>query len=113
MKRLMLVLLLLCTSKIHAQLSFGFTYEYLSDGVEVKVVFKNSPAEKAGLKEGDIILMVNDTVMRMVARDRMANVFATAPATSKFLLGYYGEDDELYRGKTCYHHKRRKRQFFK
>jgi len=100
MKRWMLVLLLLLANKLMAQLSFGFTYKYALEGVEVEFVFKNGPAEKAGLKEGDIILMVNDTAMRMVARDRMANVFATAPATSKFLLGYYGEDDEVYRGKT-------------
>ncbi len=98
MKKLLLVLLLLVANKLHAQLSFGFTYEYMFEGVEVKVVFKNSPAEKAGIKEGDLILLVNDTAMRMVPKDRTANVFATAPVTSKFLLGYYGEDYEVYRG---------------
>jgi len=100
MKRITLVLLLLYASKTMAQLSFGFTYKYALEGVEVEVVFKNSPAEKAGIKEGDFILMVNDTVMRVVANERTANVFATAPVNSKFLLGYYGEDGEVYRGKT-------------
>jgi hypothetical protein len=100
MKKYMFVVLLLLTNRMTAQLSFGFTYTYALEGVEVEVVFKNSPAEKAGIKEGDLILLVNDTAMRMVPKERLANVFATAPVTSKFLLGYYGEDYEVYRGKT-------------
>lgn len=100
MKSILCFLLTLSANKMDAQLSFGFTYEYMFEGAEVKVVFKNGPAEKAGIKEGDLILLVNDTVMRMVPNSRRANVFATAPATSKFLLGYYGEDHEVYRGKT-------------
>ncbi len=101
MKKLLLVLLLLVANKLHAQLSFGFTYTYLLEGVEVGVVFKNGPADKAGLKTGDIILIVNDSVLRIIAKDRIAQVFATAPVASKFLLGYINEDDgEIYRAKT-------------
>lgn len=100
MKQMSLLLMVLFANKLCAQLSFGFTYNLFSDGADVETVFKNSPAEKAGLKPGDIILMVNDSALRKMTKERVANIFATAPVASKFLLGYIGEDDELYRGKT-------------
>lgn len=98
MKGLLFFLLTLATGHLQAQLSFGFSYTPLFDGVEVGVVFKNSPADKAGLKTGDLILAVNDSVLRVIGKERVAQVFATAPITSTFQLGYIGEDDEVYRG---------------
>lgn len=101
MKKYILVLLVLVANKIAAQLSFGFTYTNTLNGVEVGVVFKNGPAYKAGLKTGDLILMVNDSVLRVMSTERIARLFTAAPVNSKFLLGYVNEDDgEIYRGNT-------------
>ncbi|MES2848620.1 MAG: PDZ domain-containing protein [Bacteroidota bacterium] len=100
MKKLLAVLLLLATTKVMGQLSFGFSYKYMFEGVEVETVFKNGPADKAGIKPGDLILSVNDSILRMVKNERMGQIFLNAPVTSKFQLGYIGEDEEVYRGKT-------------
>lgn len=97
MKKILWLVLVLAANKNHAQLSFGFTYKYALVGVEVEVVFKNGPADKAGLKPEDIILSVNDTSIRAASLERIAQIFANAPVNSKFQLGYYGEDDEVYR----------------
>jgi len=49
-------------------------------GVQVPRVQKDSPAEKAGIKEGDIILKVNDKVIEN--RDQLSNYIASmAPGT--------------------------------
>lgn len=100
MKKLLAILLLLAADKMMGQLSFGFSYKYMFEGVEVETVFKNGPADKAGIKPGDLILSVNDSILRIVKNERMGQIFLNAPVTSKFQLGYIGEDEEVYRGKT-------------
>ena len=66
------VVCIVCIIKVYAQPSFGFTYRSLMEGVEVLKVFKNGPAEKAGLKEDDIITEVDGKAVN--GADEMAKI---------------------------------------
>ncbi|MBK9794163.1 MAG: PDZ domain-containing protein [Sphingobacteriales bacterium] len=62
MRRILLLIFCQCISTLsYCQNIFGFSY-YTNeeDSVIVTKVFKNSPADKAGLKVGDFLNFIND-----------------------------------------------------
>lgn len=62
MKIILIIIALIITISSQAQKSFGFTFRFDSTQLNYKIisVFHNSPAEKAGLKNNDLILEINN-----------------------------------------------------
>jgi len=94
------VICIVCTIHVYSQPSFGFTYRPLMEGVEVLKVFKNGPAEKAGLKAGDIITSVNNIRLDTLKAVKQTEVLLNAPVNSVFIIGEFGGDNghsEVYK----------------
>lgn len=66
----------------HAQKTFGFLYNQVSNQTKVATVFKNSPAEKAGLQKGDIITVVNSKSLTDLSLDDVTKLFIEASDNS-------------------------------
>jgi hypothetical protein len=87
-------------NKALSQLSFGFNYILARDAVIVKHVFKNSPAEKAGVKPEDWIISINGIRMDTVNDTKKTAILLNAPVKTVFILGELDDEGELWAGRT-------------
>jgi membrane-associated protease RseP (regulator of RpoE activity) len=65
------------------------------DGVVVKQVLKDSPAEKAGLKNNDILLSMNDTVLTSPEQFKKLIVGETGGAKATFVILRGGKKEKI------------------
>lgn len=94
MKRILSVMVWVCFI-MHAkgQNIFGFIY-YTNekDSVVVTNVLKNSPADKAGLKTGDLLNFINDVPLSFKSKDVLTKILGETPATNNKLRFYRAPD---------------------
>lgn len=87
MKKLIVVIFLLSISiSTKCQNVFGFQYKTTeAKQVIVTDVYKNSPAEKCGLKMGDYLSFINDTPLANLTLDEVQKIFTNSPVTNNKL----------------------------
>ncbi|MCC7521900.1 MAG: PDZ domain-containing protein [Flavobacteriaceae bacterium] len=88
-KSILIIFILLYAQHAISQNVFGFSY-YTNekDSVVVTRVFKNSPAEKSGLKPGDMLNFINDIPLAFKKKELLAKVLSEAPNTNNHLRFY-------------------------
>ena len=94
MRRILLLIFCQCISTLsYCQNIFGFSY-YTNeeDSVIVTKVFKNSPADKAGLKVGDFLNFINDIPLSFKKKELLTKVLSDAPAMNNELRFYRAPD---------------------
>ena len=97
MRRILLLIFCQCISTLsYCQNIFGFSY-YTNeeDSVIVTKVFKNSPADKAGLKNGDYLNFLNDIPLTNNKKDELTKIFENAPVNNNELRYY--RNGEVYK----------------
>lgn len=77
---------------IDKKLAEAMSYPKLNEGVLISEVVNNSPASKAGLKHGDIILMLNGTPVKNVTKFRN-EIALMDPGTSVHLQILRGDQE--------------------
>jgi hypothetical protein len=93
-RRILLLIFCQCISTLsYCQNIFGFSY-YTNeeDSVIVTKVFKNSPADKAGLKVGDFLNFINDIPLSFKKKELLTKVLSDAPAMNNELRFYRAPD---------------------
>jgi len=78
-----------------AYVGIGVGLEPHPNGVLITRVFRNSPAAKAGLKAGDIILFVEDTDTRHIGLSKLTELVRGKEGTAVSLSFYRGTVDTL------------------
>lgn len=63
---------------LYAQKSFGFLYNIQAKQTNVETVFKNGPADKAGMQKGDIITSLNSNNLAGLNLDEVSKLFGEA-----------------------------------
>ncbi len=90
---LLLLTTFVCTLSSYTQQVFGFLYyTNESDSVMVTEVFKGSPAEKAGLKAGDLLNFMNDIPLPFKKKDVLTKILSDAPVSNNELRFYRKPD---------------------
>ena len=67
---------------LYAQKSFGFLYNIVGKQTNVETVFKNGPADKAGLQKGDVITSLNSNNLAGLNLEEVSKLFGEAKDNS-------------------------------
>jgi len=90
-----LFLTIICGISIPLQAQNVFGFEYRTNGqdsVLVTKILKNSPAEKAGLKSGDLLNFLNDIPLAFKSREELQKILSNAPTSNNELRIYRNPD---------------------
>jgi len=88
---------------LYAQKSFGFSFNNQGKQTNVETVFKNGPADKAGLQTGDVITSLNSNSLTGLNLDAVSKLFSDANDNSTISLKRNGNavnDIKISRAET-------------
>lgn len=74
-------------------MGYGFSYRTTERGLFVAGVVSGSPAEKAGLKEGDYIVSMNNDSLHGLDQEQSLLILRNGPETVKFSVLKYPDND--------------------
>lgn len=85
--------------KRQSLVGWGFSYVRVSEGVKVKKVITNSPADKVGLRRGDIIRSINGTPVNKLFPRQVSELFKSSKS-SLLHLEFVSPQDRSEKYKT-------------
>lgn len=94
MKKLLFLSFYICICNLtYSQNVFGFEYYYkIRDSLLVTKVYKNGPAEKAGLQKGDLIEFLNDDGLTYYKEEDLKKKLIDAPLKNNVFLVYRNKE---------------------